>query len=415
MYKKRLSVLIAFVVLFLLLAPIASAAPRPTSSVVHVVRPGETLSGIASYYGVNMWTLARHNNIVNPNFIWVGQRLVIPSSGTTGRVHVVQRGETLLSIGARYGLNAWTIAYANGIYNLNHIWVGQRLVIPGAAPPPEPPPAPPPQPAPQPTGEWYGQYYNNLTLTGPPCGTRHDSGINFTWGYGAPMTGVDADYFSVRWTRRFDFSGGTYRFYAQVDDGVRVWVDGVLIIDQWHDGSLRTFSAERYLAPGHHDLQVEYYDKIQVARITFWWERVTTTVTPTPEPTETPAPAGVWHGVYYNNSELREPPAAEMDSPWIGFEWKDESPLPEIWADNFSVRWIQTAHFDADTYRFCFMIDDGGRIWVDGDLVVDEWHLTNGLVFCGEKYLTAGDHTVMVEYYEWTGEALIYVWWEAAD
>jgi LysM repeat protein len=408
MHKRRLSVLIAVVVLLSALAPVASAAPQPTSSIVHVVRPGETLSGIAVYYGVNLWTLARYNNIVNPNFIYVGQRLVIPSSGTTGRIHIVQRGETLLSIAARYGLNALTIAHANGIYNLNYIWVGQRLVIPASA-------APQPAPAPQPTGEWYGQYYNNLTLTDPPCATRYDAGVNFNWGYGAPMAGVDADYFSVRWTRRFNFSGGTYRFYAQVDDGVRVWVDGVLIIDQWRDGSLRTFSAERYLAPGYHDLRVEYYDKIQVARIYFWWERVTTTVTPTPEPTETPAPAGVWHGVYYNNSELREPPAGEMDSPWIGFEWKDGSPMYGIWADNFSVRWTQTTYFDADTYRFCFMIDDGGRIWVDDELVVDEWHLTNGLVFCGEKELAAGNHTVMVEYYEWTGEALIYVWWEEAD
>ena len=228
------------------------------------------------------------------------------------------------------------------------------------------------------------------------------------------MPGVAADGFSVRWTRSATFAGGTYRFYARVDDGVRVWVDNVLIIDQWHDGSLRTFSADRTLGAGSHDIRVEYYDRIQVAKAYFWWERVTPpTETVTPTPTESPAPTGVWHGVYYNNSYLLEPAAAESDAPWIGFEWGAGSPLPGIGVDNFSVRWTQTLAFDhPDTYRFCVMIDDGGRVWVDGDLVVDEWHLTNGLHYCGEKYLEAGNHTVVVEYFEWTGDALIYFWWE---
>jgi LysM repeat protein len=402
---------VAMVVMMLVaMAPTTFAAPDADSSIVHTVRPGETLYGIARYYGVDMWAIARANNILNTNLIYVGQRLTIPGSHTsTGTIHVVQPGETLYRIAIYYGVSAWDIAHANGIYNLNHIWVGQRLVIPGSSYPPSP--------VPQPTGEWYGQYYNNLTLSGTPCGTRYDSSINFNWGYSAPMSGVDADNFSVRWTRSFTFGGGTYRFYARVDDGVRVYIDDVLIIDQWVDGSLRTFSADRVLSAGSHDIRVEYYDRIQVARIYFWWEKLSTpegTETPTPTATETssPAPAGVWHGAFYNNPDLIEPPAAEADFPWIGFEWGAEAPMPGIWADNFSVRWTQTAYFDAGDYRFCMMIDDGGRLWVDDDLIVDEWHLTNAVAFCGEKTLAAGDHVVKVEYFEWTGDALIYVWWE---
>ena len=151
------------------------------------------------------------------------------------------------------------------------------------------------------------------------------------------------------------------------------------------------------------------------------WEKLTVpdatatptpTATPTTDGTEEPAPAGVWHGKFYNNPDLMEPPAAEADFPWIGFEWGSESPMPGIWADNFSVRWTQTVHFEAGDYRFCMMIDDGGRLWVDDDLVVDEWHVTNAVAFCGEKTLEAGDYVITVEYFEWTGEALIYVWWE---
>jgi len=405
---KRWVFLVTVVTVFILLftlAPVISAAPH-SDSIIHVVRPGETLYGIARYYGVDMWALARANGIVNPNRIYVGQRLVIPTGGVTGFIHVVQRGETLTSIALRYGVSVWAIAQANGIYDLNRIWVGQRLLIPGAAPT---------TPPPSPSGGWYGQYYNNLTLTDPPCATRYDASIDFNWGNAAPMAGVSADGFSVRWTRTVNFAGGNYRFYARVDDGVRVWVDGTLIIDQWTDGAVRTFSADRTLTAGNHDLRVEFYDRVEIARIHFWWERLSDgTVTPTPTATATAAPSTVWHGAYYNNSDLREPPVAEADVGAIGFEWGSGSPMPGVWADNFSVRWTRTAYFNADTYRFCMMIDDGGRIYVDGAVVVDEWHLTNAVTFCGERYMTAGNHTITVEYFEWTGNALIYVWWEPA-
>lgn len=414
MNRRWTFVLAALVVLVLLtgLVPAAaSAAPPADSYIIHVVRPGETLSSIARYYGVNMWAIARANNILNPNRIYVGQRLVIPTGGSGGFYHVVQPGETLTRIAARYGVTTWAIAQANGLYNINYIWVGQRLWIPGgyAPTPPPPPPSPPPSPPPPPVGgAWYGQYYSNLTLTEPPSATRYDAAISFNWGWGAPVAGVAADYFSARWTGTVYFDGGTYRFYARVDDGVRVWVDGVLIIDQWRDGALRTFSADRALTAGNHDLRVEYYDRIQVARIYFWWEKLSG---PTPEPT-TPAPTGAWRGVYYNNAYLMEPAAATVDVPEINFNWGEGSPLPGISPENFSIRWSRTVYFDAGTYVFCMTIDDGGRIWVDGSLVVDEWHLTPVGTFCREKSLSAGNHLVVVEYFEWTYSALVHVWWE---
>jgi LysM repeat protein len=101
---------------------------------VHVVRRGETLSQIAWRYGTSMWTIARCNGILNPNFIWVGQRLCVPCGGgwTPGcrLVHVVRYGETLYSIAWRYGTCVQQIAAANGLYNPNLIYAGQRLCIP---------------------------------------------------------------------------------------------------------------------------------------------------------------------------------------------------------------------------------------------------------------------------------------------
>ena len=109
---------------------------------VHVVRAGQNLAQIARYYGTTVQAIVQANGLRNPNFIWVGQRLVIPSGGWSGggtrgggstagsRVHVVQRGENLSRIAARYGTSVWAIMQANGLGNANYIWVGQRLRIP---------------------------------------------------------------------------------------------------------------------------------------------------------------------------------------------------------------------------------------------------------------------------------------------
>jgi LysM repeat protein len=82
-------------------------------------------------YGVNPYAIARANCLPNPNRIYTGQVLLIPSYYSYyPRIHVVAYGETLLSIARWYGVNPWAIAQANGIWNLNYIYAGQRLVIP---------------------------------------------------------------------------------------------------------------------------------------------------------------------------------------------------------------------------------------------------------------------------------------------
>jgi putative chitinase len=103
---------------------------------VHIVRRGENLSMIARWYGTTVWAITRANGLYNPNYIWAGQRLTIPCGagggwvGGCGRVHIVRRGENLSMIARWYGNSVWAIAHANGIYNPNYIWAGQRLYIP---------------------------------------------------------------------------------------------------------------------------------------------------------------------------------------------------------------------------------------------------------------------------------------------
>ena len=110
----------------------SSGGPGPGST-VYIVRAGDTLYAIARRYGTTHQALAALNGLRYPYTIYVGQRLLISGSAAppaSGRIHIVQRGETLWAIALRYGTTPWAIASANGLWNVNLIYVGQRLVIP---------------------------------------------------------------------------------------------------------------------------------------------------------------------------------------------------------------------------------------------------------------------------------------------
>ncbi len=110
--------------------------PPTGGTQTYVVQPGDTLYGIALRFGTTVAAIAQANGIVNPAFIRDGTRLTIPSgtSGTpsqSGSVYVVQPGDTLSSIAARFGTTYWAIAMANNLPNANFIRAGQTLIIPG--------------------------------------------------------------------------------------------------------------------------------------------------------------------------------------------------------------------------------------------------------------------------------------------
>jgi len=124
----------------LLLIALLLVGIRPVSAQepgVHVVRVGESLTTIAARYGTTVAAIAQTNGLKNLDWVYVGQRLTIPgvSSGpaiAAGGVHVVRAGESLTTIAQKYGTTAAAIASANGLANQNFIYAGQRLTIPGA-------------------------------------------------------------------------------------------------------------------------------------------------------------------------------------------------------------------------------------------------------------------------------------------
>ena len=143
-------------------ALLALLAVRPAlaQETVHVVKGGENLSTIAQSYGYSMIELAAYNGIANPNIVFVGQKIAIPSSGAVPQTlprataalpgaegyYTVSGGETLSQIAKNHGMTTADLMRLNGIENANMIRVGQKLrlsarvepVAPAAQKPAEP-------------------------------------------------------------------------------------------------------------------------------------------------------------------------------------------------------------------------------------------------------------------------------------
>lgn len=259
---------------------------------------------------------------------------------------------------------------------------------------------------------WQATYWNNTSLAGSPVLQRPEGNLNYNWGTGAPAPGVNYDQFSARWTRYIDVSPGTYQFVATADDGIRLWVDDNLLIDQWHDQAATTYTAPIYLGPGHHLVKVDYYDSFGDATINVYWTQGTS-----PTPTPIPPPGyGVWRGEYFNNRSLSGPPVLVRDDAEVNFNWGSGSPAPGLVnADNFSVRWSRNLNLSPGNYRFYLTVDDGARLFINGHLLIDAWYDQSPTPYTGDIYLPGGSISAQLEYYEHGGGAVAQLSWAPAN
>jgi hypothetical protein len=121
----------------------------------------------------------------------------------------------------------------------------------------------------------YAEYFNSRKLTRESRKlARTDSKVDFNWKSGSPHKSISSDYFSVRWTGWIQpESSGNHKFYTLSDDGVRLWVDGELIIDNWtNHGATEDVGAIRLKADHKYDIKLEYYERTGMARIHLSWE-----------------------------------------------------------------------------------------------------------------------------------------------
>jgi hypothetical protein len=253
--------------------------------------------------------------------------------------------------------------------------------------------------------QWLGQFWNNRDFAGSPAVTRWENSIDFNWGGGSPDPRIASDNFTARWTRRVNFAPGTYRFTATMDDGMRIWVDGRLIMDHWSESQEHTQIADVALN-GNHDIRVDYFESggMAVARVNW-------------APVSSGGGGGGsgggssfvnWRGQYFNNVTLTGTPSLVRDDRVIDFDWGLGSPAPGvIFNDFFSARWTKTFQTIPGLYRFFVTSDDGVRVWVNGNLILDNWRDQAATRREGEYWSPGGAANVTVEYYEAVGGASI--------
>ena len=366
-----------------------------------------------------------------------------------------------------------------------------------------------------------GEYFNDPlnAASGSHFGTlvrgRLDPVVNFDWASAAPVAGVSVDDFSVRWTGQVQAPvSGPYTFSTSADDGVRLWINGQLLIDNWIDQAVttKTSAAIALVGGSRYDVRMEYYEHggLATARLLWAYPGQTQAVVPQPQlysPANrapvanagidqtiplsgTAALAGVatddglpsppgqlsntWSrasgpgtvmfsnpgtlnstasfsavgtyvlrltvsdsvftstddvtivvttgsvtgltGQYFNdpgNGTHFATLILTRGDPTVNFTWAG-SPAAGVGADNFSVRW--TGRVEAPvtgSYRFSTVSDDGIRLWVNGQLVINNWTdhaaTTNTSATIA---LTAGvRYTITLEFYEKGGGATAKLQW----
>ena len=236
---------------------------------------------------------------------------------------------------------------------------------------------------------WRAEFFRNRSLSGTPDLESTAADVDFDWNTGSPFEipipfigMIDLgpkDDFSARFTQVRRFRPGWHRFRLRGDDGVRLWVDDRLVINQWKDQPASTSVAEHYLTGGDHVLRVEYYERGGLAEVEL-----------DVEPVE-------FHYELFANTSLAGSPAVTFDDTMTDLEWRHAPPVGTSPADGlFSVRATGQKAFDAGHYRFHARRTGGCRIWVDNVLVLDDWAGTNP--HGAPVAVAGGTHTVSVHY-----------------
>jgi glucose/arabinose dehydrogenase len=260
-------------------------------------------------------------------------------------------------------------------------------------------------------GQYRAEYFNNRTLSGSPTFSQCEAAIDDDWGTGGPGNGLGRDDFSVRWTGRHTFAAGSYTFSATADDGVRLWLDGELIVDAWKDQGATTYRATRTLTAGDHEVKMEYYEHGGGAVARLSWQAGTGLPTPTPTPQPTGCQVGQYRAEYFNNRTLSGSPTFSQCEAAIDDDWGTGGPGNGLGRDDFSVRWTGRHTFAAGSYTFSATADDGVRLWLDGELIVDAWKDQGATTYRATRTLPAGEHEVKMEYYEHGGGAVARLSW----
>lgn len=343
-------------------------------------------------------------------------------SSTTLIEYLTKRGRVIM----KRALSRWLLILALGVMIAGGLWHGTRTIHAQTYP-------------------WTVDVYFNPDLSSPspdyPTTTTAD--VNYDWAAepkinGVPVPGAPADNFSVRFTRSISFAAGRYTFTLTGDEGVRLYVDSVLQIDQWANAGSGPFPVDIQLSAGFHDIVVEMRDTGGNAVVALAWIVIPPTETPVPTtvpPTVVPSTliptatgavyvpsTNAWYADFFNNVDLSGLPVYSGYFPPSGLNlsWGQGSPNAAVQVDNFSARFIRTINIPTDmpagTYKFYARADDAFRFYVNNNagtdyLLFDFWGYKRDQTFTADFPLSNGSYTFRFEYEELTADASVFLTW----
>jgi hypothetical protein len=264
-----------------------------------------------------------------------------------------------------------------------------------------------------------GQYYSDQTLTNLVL-TRPDPNINFNWGEASPDPSIANQHYSVRWTGTVQPRySQNYTFYTLSDDGARLWVNGQQLVDNWVDEAPTEASWSIPLKAGQqYPVIMEYYQNIGGSTAVLSWASGSQAKEVVPQfPTIPPLVNGglsMVQGLYYGNTDFTNLLDTRIESS-IDFDWSAAPPFPNMSQTNFSVRWTgQLLAQYSEPYTLYATSDDGLRLWINGNLVINDWNSHGVATDSATVNFQAGQYyNVQIDYYQLSGPALAQLQWSS--
>jgi beta-N-acetylglucosaminidase len=265
-----------------------------------------------------------------------------------------------------------------------------------------------------PLDTWLAYYYPNRNLSGMPTAAKVISPLGDfkklyqDFGNGSPASGIPSDQFSARYTTAKRITAGEYILRGRADDGIRVYVDGKLVVDEWNNGSFRESAvklsiSDRSGVPDNekniHWIEVEYYDSAYSGKVDFFLEPFANSYNNT------------WVGEIYPNTSFSGDATilggthAQSKITNLAFNWKTGSPASNIPVNNFSARFTKEVNLTAGHYLFTANGDDAFRVYLDGKLVLNSWPNSDFKDKKTAVYIGSGKHKLVVEYSEYSAAA----------
>ena len=242
--------------------------------------------------------------------------------------------------------------------------------------------------------EWNVKYYDGIEFDTLEA-TKTLNNVNDL--IGEKPTTVGASTYSIKASRGVSLPLGKYRFRLKTDDGARLKINGITIIDAWTDQGATNYFAEVEHNGGGLKLDIEYYQKSGGSVFEFEL-----------------APVG-YFAEYYKGNNLEKPeagstldrnvPIAYRFVDDVNFELGYGDLLNRVGSDNFSARWRGRIDLPVGRWKIDLTADDGVRLYVGGRLLIDQWKTQNATTYSRKVDLVGRRQDIKVEYFEKSGRA----------